>query len=80
MFSRTPSIPGWQAEVNGEQVEIFATNALFRGVPVPAGESEVIFSYKPTNWQTGLRFSLAGVLLWLLLAWWTAASAWTRQR
>ena len=60
--------PGWQAAVNGEPVEIYATNVLFRGVPVPPGESEVVFLYRPHTWRTGLRVSLAGGLLWLLLA------------
>ncbi len=72
--------PGWQAAVNGEPVEIVATNVLFRGVPVPAGESEVVFWYGPQSWQTGLRLSLAGSLLWLLLALWTARCASTRKR
>jgi uncharacterized membrane protein YfhO len=53
---------------------------LFRGVPVPAGESEVEFRYRPQSWQTGLRFSLAGGLLWLLLALWTVRCASTRKR
>ena len=72
--------PGWYATVNGEPVEIIATNVLFRGVPVPAGESEVEFRYRPQSWQTGLRFSLAGSLLWLLLALWTVRCASTRKR
>ncbi len=72
--------PGWQAAVNGEPAEIVATNLLFRGVPVPAGESEVVFWYGPQSWQTGLRLSLAGSLLWLLLALWTARCASTRKR
>ncbi len=72
--------PGWHAAVNGEPVEIVATNVLFRGVPVPAGESEVEFRYRPQSWQTGLRFSLAGGLLWLLLALWTVRCASTRKR
>ncbi len=72
--------PGWQAAVNGEPAEIVATNVLFRGVPVPAGESEVVFWYGPQSWQTGLRLSLAGSLLWLLLALWTARCASTRKR
>ncbi len=67
--------PGWQAQVNGAPVEIYPTNALFRGVPAPAGENEIIFSYRPHAWQTGLRISLAGGLLWLLLALWTIATA-----
>lgn len=71
--------PGWQAAVNGEPVEVVATNVLFRGVPVPAGESEVIFSYRPTAWRTGLRLSLAGGLLWLLMAALTYGHAWRRN-
>lgn len=72
--------PGWKAEVNGAPVEIVATNALFRGVPVPAGESETVFSYEPATWRNGLRLSLAGGILWLLLAWWTFGSLRARRR
>lgn len=71
--------PGWQAAVNGKPVEVVAANVLFRGVPVPAGESEVIFSYRPATWRTGLRLSLAGGLLWLLLAALTYGHAWRRN-
>ena len=60
--------PGWQATVNGEPAEIYPTNVLFRGVAVPPGESEVAFTYRPHSWRIGLRISLAGGLLWLLLA------------
>ena len=72
--------PGWQAAVNGAPAEIYPTNALFRGVPLPAGENEVVFSYRPGAWQTGLRISLAGALLWLLLALWTLGAARTTNR
>ncbi|MDE0182391.1 MAG: YfhO family protein [Caldilineaceae bacterium] len=60
--------PGWEATVNGEAVGIYPANVLFRGVPVPAGESEVVFRYRPQSWRIGLRVSAAGVMLWLLLA------------
>lgn len=72
--------PGWRAAVNGEAVDVVATNVLFRGVPVPAGASEVVFWYMPTTWQTGLRLSLAGGLLWLALASLTYSRAWRRKR
>ena len=72
--------PGWHAAVNGESVDVVPTNVLFRGVPVPAGESEVVFSYVPTTWQTGLRLSLSGGLFWLLLASFTFGCAWRRKR
>lgn len=72
--------PGWRAAVNGEAVDVVPANVLFRGVPVPAGESEVVFSYMPTAWLTGLGLSLAGGLLWLVLASLTYIDAWRRKR
>lgn len=69
--------PGWEARVNGEAVGIYPANVLFRGVPVPPGESEVVFTYRPQSWRTGLRVSAAGVLLWLLLA---LGSIWARGK
>ena len=72
--------PGWRAAVNGEAVDVVPTNILFRGVPVPAGESEIVFSYMPTAWLTGLGLSLAGGLLWLVLASLTYIGAWRRKR
>ena len=72
--------PGWRAAVNGEAVDIVPTNVLFRGVPVPAGESEVVFSYIPTAWRTGLGLSLASGLLWLVLASSTYVRTWRRKR
>ncbi len=72
--------PGWHATVNGEPVDVVPANVLFRGVPVPAGGSEVVLSYMPTTWQTGLRLSLAGGLIWLVLASLTYGPAWRRKR
>ncbi len=69
--------PGWEATVNGEAVVIYAANVLFRGVPVPAGENEVVFTYRPQSWRTGLRASAGGGLLWLLLA---VGTIWARAR
>ena len=69
--------PGWEATVNGEAAGIYAANVLFRGVPVPAGENEVVFTYRPQSWRTGLRVSAAGVLLWLLLA---LGTIWARAK
>ena len=72
--------PGWRATVNGEETPIFAANALFRGVPLPAGESEVVFSYRPQSWVNGLRASALGGALWLALATWWFAGSRTRGR
>jgi uncharacterized membrane protein YfhO len=60
--------PGWTATVNGQPVGIFATNLLYRGVPIPAGEQTVVFEYQPNSWRRGVQISLVGWVLWLGLA------------
>jgi hypothetical protein len=60
--------PGWTATVAGQPVEIFATNLLYRCVPIPAGEQTVVFEYRPDSWRRGVQISLAGLLLWVGLA------------
>ncbi|MEK8015728.1 MAG: YfhO family protein, partial [Candidatus Parabeggiatoa sp.] len=59
--------PGWQAEVNGEPAKIYRVNGLLRGVWLPEGEHQVVFSYWPLSFQIG--FALAGIssLICLLL-------------
>jgi hypothetical protein len=51
--------PGWQAEVNGQPVKIYRVNGLLRGIWLPAGEHQVVFSYWPDTFQLGLV--LAGI-------------------
>lgn len=62
--------PGWTATIDGQPAPVQRVNLLWRGVPVPAGEHEVVFTLAPPS----LRFGLApggagavGVLALLLL-------------
>ncbi|MCC6705904.1 MAG: YfhO family protein [Thermomicrobiales bacterium] len=48
---------GWNAYVDGEEVEILRANHLFRAVPVPAGKSVVEFRYEPIETRIGLAIS-----------------------
>ncbi len=59
--------PGWTARVDGEPAPLLATNYLFRGVPVPAGEHSVVMHYRSAGWERGLLVALVGLLLTLLL-------------
>ncbi len=49
--------------MNGEPVPVYRANVMFRAVPVPAGESTVVFTFEPDLWRTAL---MAGGVLWLL--------------
>ena len=43
--------PGWEAAVNGEAAAIHPTNMAFRGVVVEAGQSDVVFRYRPSRFR-----------------------------
>lgn len=58
---------GWRATVDGEPVEIFRTNGIFRGVSVPDGSHQVVFTYLTPGWDEGRITSLAGVVLSFLV-------------
>ncbi|MHB9091922.1 MAG: YfhO family protein, partial [Chloroflexota bacterium] len=66
--------PGWKADVDGESVEILRADANFRAVPVPAGQHEVVFKYRPNSLIAGGFTTLVGgaaLLLVLVFALWT---------
>ena len=60
--------PGWQAYVDGKQVEILRANYVMRAVRVPTGHHNVVFHYQPKALQLGARVSLASVSFLFLLA------------
>lgn len=56
--------PGWDATRDGEPVAILPTDALFRGVYVPAGEFAVEFRYRPAAFRWGMVLSVLAAVLW----------------
>ncbi|VAX35001.1 hypothetical protein MNBD_UNCLBAC01-268 [hydrothermal vent metagenome] len=66
---------GWQAFVDGEQVDLFRTNEAFKGVWVPAGKHVIHFRYGTTG-QYFIKYLMLGVfniMFWYLI--WTSAAA-----
>ncbi|MFN8468011.1 MAG: YfhO family protein [Caldilineaceae bacterium] len=59
--------PGWHASVDGHEVPIYPTNVLFRGVPVPAGDHSVVFTFEPAGWRLGLIAGAVGLVLTVVL-------------
>jgi hypothetical protein len=63
-------VEGWNAYVDGEEVDILRTNHTLRGVPIPAGSHEVVLKYEPRSltiglWTTGLTgVAMIGVWIW----------------
>jgi hypothetical protein len=59
--------PNWKACVNGKPVEIFRANHIQRGLPIPAGNVQVVMDYKTSD--NGILYSLmvwGGLALWSL--------------
>lgn len=56
--------PGWEAEVNGQSVEIVDTYAGLIGIPIRAGENQqVTLTYRPDSLRIGLLISALGIAL-----------------
>jgi hypothetical protein len=68
LFLADEDFPGWHARVNGRETEIIRANHAFRLVEVPAGDSEVSFTYRPLSLLIGAAITLMTLLI--LAVWW----------
>jgi hypothetical protein len=64
-----PWYPQWRVEVDGRPAELLRVDHAFRGVRVPAGSHQVVFTYQDRALQAGLALSTltaaALITLWL---------------
>jgi hypothetical protein len=51
--------PGWEATVNGQRASILPTDLAFRGVAVAAGDSRVVYQYRPASFRSGVGLAVA---------------------
>ena len=60
--------PGWKAQVDQNEAEIFRADYLFRAVRIPEGKHVVRFSYRPGSFYWGTAFSLLSLAVvgWLV--------------
>ncbi len=68
VFSEIFYQDGWNAYLNGELVPHYRVNYVLRGMPIPAGENEIVFKFEPKVIQLGTMVSLSSYALLLLLA------------
>ena len=62
-----PWYPGWVCRVDGNEVPIWKADYAFRGVMVPEGTREVVFSFEPVSYERGKWISLGTLLVVVLL-------------
>jgi hypothetical protein len=69
VFSEIHYERGWQATIDGENVDHYRVNYTLRGLVVPSGEHEIVFEFRPRAYYAGSVIStVSSVLLLLLLA------------
>lgn len=60
--------PDWHVFINGVEQPVLHADYNFMGVTVPAGQSQVVFSYQPRLFYYGLVTAGAGGVLFLIIA------------
>lgn len=55
--------PGWRVRIGDAPAELVRADYAFRGVVVPAGTSEVTFTYAPASVRRGAALGLLGLVL-----------------
>ncbi|MBQ5326784.1 MAG: YfhO family protein [Oscillospiraceae bacterium] len=64
VYFSLPYDDGFTAYVNGEEAEIEKVNYAMSAVYVPAGDNEIVFSYKTPYLSTGIMLTAAGWLVY----------------
>lgn len=64
----------WSATVSGREVPVHLTNHTFRGVVVPEGTHEVVFTFRSAELRTGLWIHLATIAILMLYGLWLLVS------
>lgn len=67
LFSEIYYKEGWQATIDGENVDHLRMNYLLRGMVVPAGNHEIVFEFHPRSYFAGTTISVISSILLLLL-------------
>lgn len=69
LFSEVYYSPGWKAAIDGEEAPIFRANWILRGLQIPAGDHEIVFTFEPESFYKGATYSriASGLLIALLL-------------
>ncbi len=66
VFSEIYYPKGWKASVNGVDVPHFRVNYILRGMVVPTGNSEIVFSFEPHSFKVGNIVSFISSIILLL--------------
>lgn len=63
VFSEIFYDKGWNATIDGKEVEHGRVNYVLRGLSVPAGKHKIVFEFKPKTYHTGESIALMSSIL-----------------
>jgi len=55
--------PGWHVTVNGSPARLDRVDYMLRGVPIPAGNDRIVFTYDPASFRIGWSVSLGATIV-----------------
>ncbi|NOX61413.1 MAG: YfhO family protein [Chloroflexi bacterium] len=59
--------PGWRAQLDGRPIPLWRANLFLRAAPIPAGEHEIVFTYRPRSFIVGAGVTIATLAALLAL-------------
>lgn len=69
VFSEVYYDKGWNVYVDGKLTPYAKVNYILRGMPIPAGEHEIVFKFEPASHILGWKLSsISAILIYLLVA------------
>lgn len=69
VFSEIYYDKGWNAYIDGKLTPYAKVNYVLRGMPIPAGEHEIVFKFEPKSHILGWKLtSISTILIYLLIA------------
>ncbi|MBW7892976.1 MAG: YfhO family protein, partial [Chitinophagaceae bacterium] len=79
VFSEVYYPAGWNAYIDGKKADYAKVNYVLRGMPVPAGQHEIVFKFEPASYYNGQKAVYFGNILYYLSILGAGAGLW-RQR
>lgn len=67
VFSEIYYSKGWEASIDGNEVDILRANYILRALEVPQGNHEIIFEFKPSSYAIGNTIMLISSILVMLI-------------
>lgn len=69
MVFSIPFSEGWSARVDGRRAELQKANVMYMGLELPAGEHEIVLTYRTPGLLSGVCATLLSVLVVALILW-----------